>query len=331
MLKALLLSYTLATRAIALAAVLNLAGMAMAQINLVQNPSFEDTVNCSIYVPGMLKAQYWYNPNMATPDIWDCDLDRECGIAMDPDHWATAQLYQPSHDGLRHAGIYTWFGPGSSNTRDYIMTRLNEPLLTGHEYTVSLWYARQRTFIYAVDHIGVWFGMDSIYEATPNWLNVTPQVKLRDPDHEYLTEDQEWTELTDTYIAQGGEQWMVIGNFDVADSVNEISLGPITAWNPWSYYFIDAIAVTTNPVHSITGDHLAATWASDGILLQWPVELGMVQIHLFDGTGRLIRSDHTVSGSTIYQFPTSSLAKGIYVVVAQGKEGTFTTRVVKGE
>jgi hypothetical protein len=322
MLKALLLSFTLA-----------LAVMAMAQTNLVQNPSYEETINCSTHVPGMLKARYWYNPNIATPDIWDCDLERQCGITMSPTHWATAPFFQFSQNGLRHAGIYTWYGPGSSGTREYLMTPLAEPLMPGVVYDVSLWYARKRTFIYAVDHIGVWFGMDSIYEATPNWLSVTPQVKLRDPDSDFLVEDQLWTELKDTYHAQGGEQWMIIGNFDVADSVNGITIGSQQGSVHYAYYFIDQVLVVPRDViHSIAPQEgLNAIWGSDGLWLRWPEELRMEHFHLMDALGRIVRSEQLMTADARHLLPVKDLAPGVYVVVVTGMGTQLAMRMVKEE
>ncbi|MFZ1333309.1 MAG: hypothetical protein WAR83_14030, partial [Flavobacteriales bacterium] len=79
----------------------------MAQ-NLVPNPSFEDTMNCDIETQCMLlKAAEWYNPNTGTPDLFDADLDRSCGIPLD----ALPVTSDPEpRTGLRMTGALQWFG-----------------------------------------------------------------------------------------------------------------------------------------------------------------------------------------------------------------------------
>jgi hypothetical protein len=73
-------------------------------------------------------------------------------------------------------------------------------------------------------------------------LTVTPQLKLRDPEQPYLADGFEWHLLQDTLEALGDEQWMVIGNFDVASAVNGTIVEP-NAPNPYAYYFIDEVRV----------------------------------------------------------------------------------------
>jgi hypothetical protein len=235
---------------------LALATLAVAQ-NLVVNGSYEDTVNCTTPTPNTLvKAVGWYNPNTATPDVWDCDLDRLCGNAMYPTG-SNAPYFQLSHEGDRHAGIYLMMTPRGT-TRDYLMTKLISPMLTGAAYEVSLWQVRRR-FRYAVDHIGVWFGQDSLFEATPGWLSVSPQVRLRHPVEPYLVEGHIWQQLVDTFVAAGGERWMVIGNFDPAGTVDYIELSPDGSPVSYAYHFIDQVAVV--PIAKGTGIHEAGLQA----------------------------------------------------------------------
>lgn len=302
---------------------LALAAMATAQTNLVPNGSFEDTVNCEIAMPSsLLKAVYWYNPNNATPDVWDCDLQRLCGMGMSP----ASTTYQPSFDGLRHAGVYCWYGPGSSNTRDYLGVRLTEQLLNGVSYEVSMRVVRRR-WKFAVDHIGAWFGMDSLWQNTTWWLTVTPQLKLRDTDSEYLVEDEEWTLLKDTLIADGGEAWMVIGNFDVADSVHGIEV--MEAQQDYAYYFIDDVAVREiGPVDGVEVN-VQVWWDASGLNLKWPMNLMAQRIVVFDPIGRVVVDaavDNTEGGKLI---PFTSIAPGLYLVHVIGGKHRSVVKLIK--
>lgn len=309
---------------------LALAAMATAQANLVRNGSFEDTTSCDMSVIGIRKALHWYTANSATPDVWDADLDRECGYPLDPQGFP-GWWYIAPYEGLRHAGAYHWFGPGSSNTRDYIMTRLTSPLSSGMAYEVSLAVALRGTMQFAVDHIGVWLGTDSLYEPDPDWLNVNPQLKLRDPEQQYLMETEAWTQLKDTLLATGGEEWLVVGNFDVADSVDGISAFP-DAINPYAYYYIDSIAVRLVESHvSIIEVELDAHWWADGLYLRWSTQERIADVRVFDTQGRVVAMKAVVPGVREAKLHSTSLAPGLYIVEVSGPYARACKRIIKEE
>ncbi|MBX2980038.1 MAG: hypothetical protein KF905_12140 [Flavobacteriales bacterium] len=307
--------------------ILAIAATATAQLNLVPNPGFEDTVNCSVSTASINKATHWYNPNNATPDVWDCDLDRLCGMAMSPA--GGNQLFQYAYEGSRHAGIYCWYGPGSSNTREYLGVRLIEPMLAGSAYEVSLWVVRRR-MRYAVDHIGVWFGPDSLWQNTTWWLSVTPQVRLRDPAAPYLLEGHEWTRLVDTLVAEGGEQWMVIGNFDVADSVDGIFAQ--SSLSPYAYYFIDQVEVREiGPIKGVGQVDLQAWWGIDGLNVRLPDAHPFDRIVVSDALGRIVLEHGLRSGGPVVRINGPLDAEGLYIVQAIGPRARAVVKVVKGK
>lgn len=304
-----------------------LAAMATAQTNLVVNGSFEDTVNCAgPYQNSLVTAVGWYNPNTATPDVWDCDLDRNCGDPMQPTG-PNAPYFQLSHDGDRHAGIYLMMTP-IGTTRDYLMTKLSGPMVAGAAYEVSLWQVRRR-FRYAIDHIGVWFGQDSLFEATPSWLSVAPQVRLRHPVEPYLVEGFIWEQLVDTFLAVGGEQWMVIGNFDPAGMVDYIDLSPGGSPVSYAYHFIDQVSV--RPIEKGTGitpAQLQAHWQGDGWWLRWPPHLPADHLRVFDAGGRLVFEERIGTHGASHRLVLPARTQGIYMLVLTGAGVKLSTRVV---
>jgi len=306
---------------------LALAAMAMAQ-NLVPNPSFEDTVNCDMPVQcNLLRAEHWYNPNTATPDLYDCDLDRVCGSPMD---LPVSQGFMLSEDGLRHTGAYFWYGPGSSNARDYQMTKLLEPMQAGAAYEVSAWYARRRSFQRAVDHIGVWFGHDSLAQSTNSWLVVSPQVRLRDPGSEFLAEEENWTQLTDTLVANGGEEWMVIGNFDAANAVNGMVVEPNGIYPP-CYYFIDNVSVRLLSELSVAEVLPLGWWNGSGIGMRWGLFSGSMVVSLWDTMGRLLVRSRIMMLNGQADLLLPRLMDGVYVLGFESADRWSTMVFVKGE
>lgn len=328
MLNALLSSLTNnAARAIPLAVVAALAAMATAQ-NLVPNPSFEDTVDCSTPTQcTLLKATHWYNPTISTPDVWDADTARLCGYDIRTQ--GVGQM-QPQ-DGDRMAGGFFWDGPSNGPTREYMLTRLTEELAPEAAYQVSLWYVRNAAFGSAVDHIGIWLGNDSIHEPTWGPMDLVPQVRLRDPNSEYLTNGTQWTQLVDTFTAMGGERWLVIGNFDPQDSIQAIVADPVAPYSN-CYYYVDHVAVEALHEAGIQEfANAAAYWDGRNLVLHAEGFYGTVTVDVLDALGRHVY--HYDAGFTEGQvaIPMDQYPRGLYVVRMRCAQREAVVKFVKGE
>lgn len=308
---------------------LALAAMATAQ-NLVSNPSFEDTTHCSLYQPPYEEAVGWYSANLATPDIWDGDTIAPCGRFMDAtDSGIQVKGYKTAYHGSRFAGGFHWYGPGgNAGTREYLTTRLRTDLVPNQAYRVSMYCARPKGHRRAIDHIGVYFGPDSIHEQLTTALHVTPQVELRDPMNQYLV-DTSWVQLVDTFLALGGERWMVFGTFQNDDDVIGIDLPPL--WpSDNAYYYVDAVAVEAVTVQAL---HLPAAtslrlWTSADCI-RWQGESILWEVVVLDTRGRLVLTISPLPGNEgSIPLPTG-LASGPYIVKAISSSGTWVTRFIR--
>ena len=302
-------------------------GSGVAQ-NLVPNPSFEDTAFCESWHPVYLQAANWYNANLATPDIWDCDTLDPCGWRiMDPtDFGVQTKGYLYSFDGHRHAGAFQWYGYGGSTTRDYLLVELLDSLEAGMPYLVSLYVARPTGHKAAIDHIGVWFGADSQYHQVPDTLPLVPQVELRKAGGGYLR-DSVWTSISDTLIASGGERWMIIGTFDGPDNVDGIIIPPGIP-DDATYYYIDLVSVVRlsgegiGPEAVINGRY----WAS-GDALHWSGEQPLEEVVVCDAIGRVVmRAGDLAAGGSLR---TDGLSQGMYVAVGRAGSSRVWVKFVK--
>lgn len=299
--------------------------------NLVLNPSFEDTLDCEASVQcDLLRAVGWYNPNTASPDVYDCDLDRNCGQPMDPASLGIqAKGFQYSQDGLRHAGGYQWYGPGSSYTREYLMTELSQELQSGSSYEVGLFYSRAEGYSYAVDRISAYLGPETVFEDHPNNLTtVTPQVQLMQADSSYLVEGEDWVQLLDTFVAEGGERWLVIGTFLGPDQVNGV-IATQGSQNTYAYYYFDQVSVRfIEGPHAISESEVQLSWSVDGVTIMSGTKSIESDLRVFDATGRLVRSwQGTVTGQTTIS--VADLARGAYVALAESSGTRAVARFVK--
>lgn len=234
--------------------------------------------------------------------------------------------YLVSEDGSRHAGAFLWDGPGSS-TREYLMCRLDEPLVAGQAYRMSLWYALRLPFQYAIDHIGVWFGADSLSGPGCSPLVVAAQVELRDASAPFLLENN-WTELVDTMIAMGGEQWMVLGNFMPIDSVNGTLANPGGIYST-SYYYLDNVSVGQLASSAIQELRPVAWWNGTGITLAHIADLDQVDIAVLDLQGRLLYHARRIPTSERIELPYLSMENGVYIIRLRLGNGWTAIKFVK--
>jgi len=305
-----------------------LAAMATAQTNLVLNGSFEDTVDCAVPMASVLpKAEYWHNPTSATPDVFDCELERGCGYPMSVPYW---NGYQFSQDGLRHAGLYFWDGPSpNSYVREFIRGELAEPMESGTSYEVSLWYASRRPHQYGVDHIGVWFGPEAVQEDTAGPMSLVPQLRLCDPENFYMGESEVWTQLIDTLIAQGGERWMVIGNFDPVGQVDGSLVNPNGLYGT-CYYYVDNVVVrplVPNGIDELQRPRLwwnGQAWQVSGL-----VHEGAVTLEVYNMLGALVHRQRATSEGDRLLLAYDPPSTGTYVVSISWANGRTTVRFIK--
>ncbi len=204
--------------------------------NLVPNPSFENTSACPTSDAQIQLATGWFRPNIATSDLLhSCSFGMGIGIP------ANLFGFQNANTGNAYAGFYTYVAL-AGNYREYISIKLTDSLILGEEYSVNFYVSRSDSSNYA-SIIGLYFSPDSIFANNVNALNNIPQLETASA----IIDKTQWTQLSYTYIAAGGEKYINIGNFretGSSDTVNTYDGGAI--FNPdyyASYYYIDDISI----------------------------------------------------------------------------------------
>src|SRR5690554_388972 len=102
-------------------------------MNLVPNPSFEDTLYCPFFL-GDLSPIVGWNSFGNTPDCFHTCSSMTINIPN------SDFGYQYAHSGASMVGIisYVWeLDPGWPNYREYIGAQLTTPLIIGEKYFVS--------------------------------------------------------------------------------------------------------------------------------------------------------------------------------------------------
>ena len=284
--------------------------------NLVLNPSFEDTIAClpSTYV---MPCRFWYTASNNTPDYFSEQPDFNCMI---PAPQSTIG-YQYARTGIAYVGLFTFFNPPFNNQREYIGGILSDTLKQGHEYCVSFYVSVAEEFKYVVDGIGLYLSVDSAVDYTINTnLSFIPQIS--NPSGNIIYDTLNWVQILGTYIANGGEKYLTIGNFKddantMIDSVNFNA--PLSAYS--AYLFIDDVSVIdcTVGINEVNGN------LSSGKLYPSPARTAVYYeselndnenglLELYDMLGNKLSAYTLNHGKNKITIETSGYARGVYMV-----------------
>jgi hypothetical protein len=204
--------------------------------NLVTNPSFESVSVCPDFSiePFVGYVDDWTIPTNGSSNYFNvCAIDAQWGV---PGGAFGSPL---AWDGNGYAGLYAYTS-ASADYREYIEVELTSALVAGATYDVSFRVARGLYTAWAIDRIGAHLSVGSVGPvATINELALTPQVEspLGVP-----IDSIAWVEISGSFVAAGGEDHIVIGNFN-DDAATGVFAAPCTPCSGGGYYYVDGVSV----------------------------------------------------------------------------------------
>ncbi len=224
--------------------------------NLVVNPSFENTSsNCANfagegYTTDLLN---WDDANSGADSCSSPDLFSACNTLPIPGFGSPTAMpsnilgYQYSHTGTHHVGIIT-HSPGN-NYREYIQGKTSTPLVAGQSYCVSMYVSLANTMPFATNNLGIRlsstnYQRDACTNNYNNVINQTPQLNYGCSP--IVDTSADWVRLQWNYVATGGEQYFVIGNFFPTSGTTVVNTGYPGGSQPYAYYFIDDVSIVPN-------------------------------------------------------------------------------------
>src|SRR6056297_331578 len=228
--------------------------------NLVENPGFEFRPECDDNNAPISEAPPWFSPTGATPDLF-----HECAVQLeDPcpypdmlylDPWAfgvptNAVGCQHPRTGAGYAGglIVSMNPDPEFNYREYLGVQLITPMNEGETYLVRFYVSLAERSLWAIHALQVLFSNEYIADSmSESFLDIQPQ--LSNEEGNYLSDREEWMELSWEYTADGTEQYMYIGNFQSNAIVDTLLAVPdsIDSEDHFSsYYYIDDVYVGTD-------------------------------------------------------------------------------------
>ena len=216
--------------------------------NLAPNPGFEAYHNCPPYPGQIQQTVAWDSPNNNSTDYF-----HRCA---EPDHGAGVPINdlgeQIPASGNAYTGIRLWIPiiPGNPVYREYLAAPLLAPLEADVVYEVKFKVSLAESSSHATDGLGLYFSTlpfinERLYQVTSH---------IQNPVGNILKNQTEWTTISGTYRAEGGEQYILIGNFQDDAAMTRILVDEQDA--PKVYYYIDDVEVTPCAVPSVVSSSL---------------------------------------------------------------------------
>jgi len=187
--------------------------MVKAQINLVPNPSFEDTISCPINISNMADCKNWIQPTAGTSDYFNSCAQASSNAGIPQNFWGNKQ----TNSGNAYCGISV-FVMGTSS-REYLQVELLDTL-ENLNYNLEFYFSAGNlangsnygTSV-IVKNIGVQFSDTALASGQFGVLNYTINNTVFDTNCITQFDNVNWYRFSAVYNATGGEKFITLGNF----------------------------------------------------------------------------------------------------------------------
>ena len=193
------------------------------------NPSFEDTVQCPSSTGELFNSVNWNSPTSGSPDYFNSchTLPNNAGV---PNNFFGNQS---AFHGNAYTGVCVYQLP---NSREYMQVQLDSVMQSGIDYCVSYYVSLEEVSGFAIKQIGLYFSNTLINNPISTALPFTPQVE----NNTFITDSISWVKITGMFTAVGGEEYLIIGNFNDDSNTDTIR---VSNNSNGSCYYIDSIEV----------------------------------------------------------------------------------------
>ena len=298
---------------------------AQAQQNLVPNPSFEvsnfiiDTLN----FPGSDTSCLFYvgYPSNFVPPWSDISFATamyyydSCSYLNDLRVPYTLYGYQVPHSSKSFAALGLYGDSAETNSgsyfrRNYPFCKLTQTLKYGKKFCVEFFLNMPDSSNLACSNVGALFSVDSILATQIDILNqtLTPQIN-NNVQMNPLISQIDWIRVHGSFIANGNENYITIGNFTSQHLCDTNHLYTVSNYLN-SYYFLDDVSVVELRANAYADD--TTICSNTGFTKK---------LRVFDGMNNLQWS----TGDTTQAIIVSQA--GTYWVTATNECGTVTDTI----
>ncbi|MBK8845012.1 MAG: T9SS type A sorting domain-containing protein [Bacteroidetes bacterium] len=288
--------------------------------NLVFNPSFEDTVSCSVWNNSWPKLPCvgWYQ-SINSPDYFSYVYTNGCGSVPLP---STLLGFQYPHSGFAYAGFATSLFPNLINSKELVTGKLVDSLKSQHKYFVQLFLSSCNNCHISIDKIGAFFSIDSINPDSNYLFNLNPQIENNSGN--ILSDTMNWMEVSGFFIANGGEQFITLGCFRPDSS---LKFDSIQSWlEPSAYYLLDDVSVidcTATSLNELPELQINPWYNAIDKAIKINTTENNLSFTLINAMGKVVMQDNLVQN----EISAAALSRGVYMLVVEDKR--YRRRVFK--
>lgn len=282
---------------------------ANAQLNLIPDPSFEQTTT-TINGIGQESLLKWKSldstKSIALRFVYFSSNSQNMAYKLPDNQWC----YQEARSGEGVTVLDSWWFASSWFKRSYARTKLKSALISGKTYCAKMYVnTADKYYGYFTDAIQMYFDngkLDTIVaiDSVGPYTFVNPQVS--NPTGNILNDTLNWVAVMGTFIANGTETFLTIGNFKSDNNCTKI-------FNPVTYVPPDTIfssEMLIDDVSLIPMD--ASNWLHDvSCILGDSVYVGLPEYEMPDGMWYDINMNFIKKGSGFKVKPTQWATKYI--------------------
>jgi hypothetical protein len=294
--------------------------------NLVPNPSFE-IVECqtATFFPfGCTVANNppWVQPGTGSSDSFNSCHTGDFGSFLVPNNFQGNQLPM-SGSGNGYAGVMTYEDMGIEY-REYIQVALSSPLLADVTYDLSFYCSLADNSTFASDGLGMLLTNNMVFGAGQGLITGTPQLTAG-----VISDSDNWTLVSGTYTAAGGESYLTIGNFLSDAQTTTVASGQGSFER--AFYYVDEVAVT-GPNETGLADfnlnriQLKVHPNPSADYLSIPLDISTLErFQIFDVLGKEMTSEIGIISSSAESttIDISALNAGIFTLITDQHTGSF--------
>lgn len=282
---------------------------------MVPNSSFEKVTNCDALESGIsfLTAPPWNGPDLGTADLFNtCSInDDRFLVPLCP------RGYQYPHSGNGYAGAVFYNAPFPY--REYLQVKMDSDLVANQTYDVSFYVTLSSAKNAACNNIGLYFSKTAIQTDSILFLHLLPQIV----EKTIITDTAKWTAIGGKFIAEGGERYIIIGNF--LDNKNTKLFYPNPTSADFSYYFIDDINIHRGSLLCNVSFNIQTNPSINFIRITGPSCKSIIRI--YNALAQLLSETDFINSTNI---DVAFLPAGIYFIECQNGGQRMTKKFLKG-
>lgn len=309
-----------------------ISSVATAQ-NLIPNSGFEDHTGCPSTYFQFYQVNNWFNPTTNIPGITGTpDYYNSCATIADYDVPGTGNYhYQFTHAGDAYAGIWAYY---SNNLfpefREYLSAQLLNPLIEGECYQFQMYVNLSNGSNINTSSIGAYFS-DTLINSIDSCLHFPFSPQIINPITNY-PDTSNWMLVEGTYVAHGGESYIIIGNF--SDNANSSLIHLDTLSYGSAYFYIDDVSLNVTSCTGIDEVHrkseLLISPNPFGDFINLDSNEPIEEVALTDITGQTILCKNYVQQNESRETLTLiSQSRGVYVLKIKTKNNYYTRKITK--